>query len=179
MLLQPKNACRHCQTPRVKTTHLHEWCFTPFLASSWAERFTEHISQHNPPTFLPLYLTQLQTLTFLGWWGGGKVTGSEEIQKRSPLIFLAQWGQETVCFTCCHSLTPNSTEIMIDTLYLLNKYVNKWGNKWNRWKNGMMLISLIGEFYRPLQTWQPWINLSSTPLQILQQLYLLLLPGGL
>lgn len=129
----PADIAKH---PWVRTTHLHEWCFTPFLASPWAERFTEHISQHTPPTFLPLYLTQLQTLTVLGWWGGGKVTGSEEIQKRSPLIFLAQWGQETVCFTCCHSLTPNSTEIMIDTLYLLNKYVNKWGNKWTSERMG-------------------------------------------
>lgn len=130
----PADIAKH---PWVRTTHLHEWGFTPFLASPWAERFIEHISQHpSPQHFFPF--TSLSSRHWLSW--DDEVVARSQGQKRfrrgACWFFLAQWGQETVCFTCCHSLTPNSIEIMIDTLYLLNKYVNKWGNKWTSERMG-------------------------------------------
>ena len=76
---------------------------------------------------LPHSAPDTDFLGMMRWWQGHRVRRNSE---KEPTDFLAWWGQETVCFTCCHSLTPNSAEHMIDTLYLLNKFINKWGNKW-------------------------------------------------
>lgn len=50
-------------------------------------------------------------------WQGYRVRRDSE---GKPTRLLASLGQETVCFACCHSPTPKSTEHVVDTLYLLN-----------------------------------------------------------